>query len=150
MHATVLILFLVTMFAIKVQLNMIWFLFPFTSSAFGTSEDRSCTFNGPSNLHEGTNKITLLSVALVLKFGLDYPFALLECFNMYAWQFVQTLVDLGNYFWFSNFSCHSFLWNFSCHFKVIYCHPFGIMQQIFYILVGPERRLEVRRYWAHN
>lgn len=45
---------------------MSWFLIPFTGSAFGTSEDRSCTFNGPVNLRAGTNKIALLSVAVGL------------------------------------------------------------------------------------
>ncbi|KAL5126849.1 Beta-galactosidase 5 [Glycine soja] len=38
----------------------------FSGSAFGTSEDRSCTFNGPVNLRAGTNKIALLSVAVGL------------------------------------------------------------------------------------
>ncbi|KAJ1408011.1 Glycoside hydrolase, family 35 [Sesbania bispinosa] len=38
----------------------------FAGSAFGTSEQRSCTFNGPVNLHAGTNKIALLSVAVGL------------------------------------------------------------------------------------
>ncbi|KAI4336839.1 hypothetical protein L6164_015319 [Bauhinia variegata] len=38
----------------------------FSGSAFGTREQRSCTFNGPVNLHAGTNKIVLLSVAVGL------------------------------------------------------------------------------------
>ncbi|KAG5099001.1 hypothetical protein JHK82_048855 [Glycine max] len=38
----------------------------FSGSAFGTSKDRSCTFNGPANLRAGTNKIALLSVAVGL------------------------------------------------------------------------------------
>ncbi|KAK7280700.1 hypothetical protein RJT34_25767 [Clitoria ternatea] len=38
----------------------------FSGSAFGTREQRSCTFNGPVNLHAGTNKIALLSVAVGL------------------------------------------------------------------------------------
>ncbi|KAI4316864.1 hypothetical protein L6164_024804 [Bauhinia variegata] len=38
----------------------------FSGSAFGTREERSCTFNGPVNLHAGTNKIALLSVAVGL------------------------------------------------------------------------------------
>ncbi|TKY75193.1 Beta-galactosidase 3 [Spatholobus suberectus] len=37
-----------------------------TRSAFGTREQRSCTFNGPVNLHAGTNKIALLSVTVGL------------------------------------------------------------------------------------
>ncbi|XP_057728689.1 beta-galactosidase 5-like isoform X1 [Arachis stenosperma] len=35
-------------------------------SAFGTREQRSCTFNGPINLRAGTNKIALLSVTVGL------------------------------------------------------------------------------------
>ncbi|XP_015969664.1 beta-galactosidase 5 [Arachis duranensis] len=35
----------------------------FVGSAFGTMERRSFTFNGPVNLHAGTNKIALLSIA---------------------------------------------------------------------------------------
>ncbi|ESW32708.1 hypothetical protein PHAVU_001G010900 [Phaseolus vulgaris] len=38
----------------------------FSGSAFGTSADRTCTFNGPVNLRSGTNKIALLSVAVGL------------------------------------------------------------------------------------
>ncbi|NP_001265904.1 beta-galactosidase 5-like precursor [Cicer arietinum] len=41
----------------------------FSGSAFGTREQRSCTFNGPINLHAGTNKIALLSVAVGLPNG---------------------------------------------------------------------------------
>ncbi|BAT88818.1 hypothetical protein VIGAN_05243500 [Vigna angularis var. angularis] len=37
-----------------------------SGSSFGTSEDRSCTFNGHVNLCVGTNKIALLSVAVGL------------------------------------------------------------------------------------
>ena len=35
-------------------------------SAFGTREQRSCTFNGPISLRAGANKIALLSVAVGL------------------------------------------------------------------------------------
>ncbi|KAK4276546.1 hypothetical protein QN277_014682 [Acacia crassicarpa] len=38
----------------------------FSGSAFGTREQTSCKFNGPVNLHAGTNKIALLSVAVGL------------------------------------------------------------------------------------
>ncbi|XP_054818524.1 beta-galactosidase 5 [Prosopis cineraria] len=38
----------------------------FIGSAFGTREQRRCTFNAPINLHAGTNKIALLSVAVGL------------------------------------------------------------------------------------
>ncbi|XP_014501818.1 beta-galactosidase 5 isoform X1 [Vigna radiata var. radiata] len=38
----------------------------FSGSAFGTREQRSCTFNGPIDLHAGTNKIALLSVTVGL------------------------------------------------------------------------------------
>ncbi|ESW08032.1 hypothetical protein PHAVU_009G012700 [Phaseolus vulgaris] len=38
----------------------------FSGSAFGTREQRSCTFNGPVDLHAGTNKIALLSVTVGL------------------------------------------------------------------------------------
>ncbi|MED6118383.1 Beta-galactosidase 3 [Stylosanthes scabra] len=38
----------------------------FSGSAFGTREQRSCTFNGPINLRAGTNKIALLSVTVGL------------------------------------------------------------------------------------
>ncbi|KAJ1401317.1 Glycoside hydrolase, family 35 [Sesbania bispinosa] len=38
----------------------------FSGSAFGTREQRSCTFNGPVNLQAGTNKIALLSVTVGL------------------------------------------------------------------------------------
>ncbi|XP_061356322.1 beta-galactosidase 5-like [Gastrolobium bilobum] len=41
----------------------------FSGSAFGTREQRSCTFNGPVNLRAGTNKIALLSVAVGLPNG---------------------------------------------------------------------------------
>nr|KYP43674.1 Beta-galactosidase 3 [Cajanus cajan] len=38
----------------------------FSGSSFGTREDKSYTFNGLVNLHAGTNKIALLSVAVGL------------------------------------------------------------------------------------
>ncbi|KAF7817604.1 beta-galactosidase 5-like [Senna tora] len=38
----------------------------FLGSAFGTMEQRSFTFNGPVDLHAGTNEIALLSVAMGL------------------------------------------------------------------------------------
>ncbi|KAH1244297.1 Beta-galactosidase 3 [Glycine max] len=39
----------------------------FSGSAFGTREQRNCTFNGPVDLRAGTNKIALLSVAVGLQ-----------------------------------------------------------------------------------
>ncbi|CAK8569663.1 unnamed protein product [Lathyrus sativus] len=41
----------------------------FSGSAFGTREQRSCTFDGPIDLRAGTNKIALLSVAVGLPNG---------------------------------------------------------------------------------
>ena len=45
----------------------------FSGSAFGTREQRSCTYNGPVDLRAGMNKIALLSVAVGLpNVGLHY------------------------------------------------------------------------------
>ncbi|CAL1384117.1 unnamed protein product [Linum trigynum] len=38
----------------------------YSGSAFGTRENRKLTFNGPVNLHHGTNRIAMLSVAVGL------------------------------------------------------------------------------------
>lgn len=40
-----------------------------TGSAFGTREDRQITFTGPVNLRAGTNRISLLSIAVGLPVG---------------------------------------------------------------------------------
>lgn len=82
------------------------FLFPFAGSAFGTREQRSCTFDGPIDLRAGTNKIALLSVAV----GLPVSTLLVTP----TWTLVALLV------------VHFFFFLFS--FSIEWWNPFWIME----------------------